>query len=166
MKLLVPFSFIACVFFWGCTQKPEPLTKGDLRDLGLVSSVIHLTDSNYAVLPFEKNEFAAFKNARGTTLSGPDIKLIETLANQAIAAYNSSEKYQRIENENYKVQLIAVINEKGEKEVWVNGFCSTFGDENWRKSTLVVNDGGSCYFNLKINLTTKRCYDLGVNGIG
>ena len=29
---------------------------------------------------------------------------------------------------------------------------------------MIVDDGGNCYFNFKINLTTKKFYDLRVNG--
>jgi len=63
----------------------------------------------------------------------------------------------------YKRQLVAVINGKGEKEVWVNCFCN----RDWgryREEVLVADDGGACYFNIKINLTTKTSYDLMVNG--
>jgi hypothetical protein len=28
-----------------------------------------------------------------------------------------------------------------------------------------VEDGGNCYFNFKINLITKKYFDLGVNGV-
>ena len=62
----------------------------------------------------------------------------------------------------YKRQIIAVTNDKGEKEVWVNCFCN---DANyWKKEIVQVMDGGKCFFNFKINLTTKKYFDLRVNG--
>ena len=33
-----------------------------------------------------------------------------------------------------------------------------------QKDLIFVNDGGNCYFNLKINLTTGQYYELMVNG--
>jgi len=68
-----------------------------------------------------------------------------------------------IDLKKYKRQYIAVINSKGEKEVWVNCFCDTW-KKNWRKELIFVLDGGNCYFNLKINLTKGEYYDLMVNG--
>lgn len=65
---------------------------------------------------------------------------------------------------NYRKQLIAVTNKTGEKEVWVNCFCNTWDNDRWKTEMMLVADGGNCYFNFKINLTTKKYYDLGVNG--
>lgn len=67
---------------------------------------------------------------------------------------------------NYRTQLIAVRNKNGEKEVWVNSFCEIWGGERWKTQIMSVDDGGSCYFNFKINLTTKKYYNLEVNGTG
>jgi len=77
----------------------------------------------------------------------------------------------------YYRQYICVTNERGEKEVWINFHCAEFFfnsldniDETiellsaWKAGKLVVLDGGNCFFNLKINLTTKKYYDLSVNG--
>jgi hypothetical protein len=83
-----------------------------------------------------------------------------------IAMNNHSFKPNRvnfiIDIEKYKRQYIVVKNSKGEKEVWINCMCST--RKNWQKELIIVKDGGNCYFNLKINLTKKKYYDLGVNG--
>jgi hypothetical protein len=63
----------------------------------------------------------------------------------------------------YKRQYVVTVNTNGEVEVWVNCFCS-YWDRDWKKEVIYVCDGGNCYFNLKINLTTGKCYDLYVNG--
>ena len=55
------------------------------------------------------------------------------------------------------------INSKGEKEVWVNCFCGQW-DKSSRTNPVIVMDGGNCFFNLKINLTTGQYYELIVNG--
>ena len=63
----------------------------------------------------------------------------------------------------YYKQFIAVINKQGEKEVWINCFCSK--DPKWKNEVVLVLDGGNCYFQLKINLTKKLVYDFMVNGV-
>ena len=65
----------------------------------------------------------------------------------------------------YRKQIIAVKNKKGEKEVWVNCFCDTWNSNKWKTDILVVDDGGNCYFHLKINLTTKKYFDFVVNSL-
>jgi hypothetical protein len=35
---------------------------------------------------------------------------------------------------------------------------------DWRKELFDVMDGGNCFFELKINLTSGKYYDLNVNG--
>lgn len=61
----------------------------------------------------------------------------------------------------YNKQLVAVINESGEKEVWVNCSCELSTDFQYR--LIDVSDGGPCYMNMKINLTTHQCYDVQFN---
>jgi hypothetical protein len=63
----------------------------------------------------------------------------------------------------YKRQYVSIINSIGEKEVWINCFCDSFY-KDWKKQILHVDDGGNCFFNLKVNLSTKKCYDIFVNG--
>ena len=103
-------------------------------------------------------------------LNQSDIYAIETLLITGVADYNKSLKSGRVYREidlnkrNYRKQLMAVVNAKGEKEVWVNCFCDTWGSDKWKREIVMVTDGGNCYFNFKLNLTTKKVYDLQVNG--
>jgi hypothetical protein len=70
----------------------------------------------------------------------------------------------------YKRQLIAVTNPKGEKEVFVNCICTSAipglfkSGLDWRKEYFKVNDGGSCYFKVFLNLKTGTYYAFQVNG--
>ena len=74
----------------------------------------------------------------------------------------------------YWKQIVVAVNSKGEKEVWVNCLCEIpdFEDDNhywrdrWQTKICIVFDGGSCFFNFKINLSTKKYYSLEVNGTG
>ena len=93
------------------------------------NGIINLTDSNYAVISYTHGDSFLFKNAKATTLTTQEIQKIEALMNKGIDEHNKTE-WGKIDME-YKIQLVPVINEKGEKEVWINGFCESFG--NWRE---------------------------------
>lgn len=98
-----------------------------------------------------------------------DIEQLDSLLISCVAGYNSSldeghDDYRiDLATNEYKRQIVAVVNSKGEKEVWVNCFCSD-SDKSWRTEILLVDDGGPCYFNFKANLATGIVYDLSVNG--
>ncbi|WP_125047632.1 hypothetical protein [Pontibacter arcticus] len=138
-------------------------------------------DSTIAVIPYDTAYYWIFKDAEAAHLTKDDFENIELVLNGCIKKYNSKydsvanrlkidypwyklkkEKY-FIELKNYKRQYVAVTNSNGQKVVWANFFCHSFHD-NWRESIVMFSDGGNCYFKLKINLATKECYELRVNG--
>lgn len=65
----------------------------------------------------------------------------------------------------YAKQIIAVINNKNEVEVWISRNCKErkIKDE-FEYQIMRVNDGGNCHFTLKINLTRQNYSDLSING--
>ncbi len=63
----------------------------------------------------------------------------------------------------YKRQYMAIINPQGEKEVWINCFCTHWNEIDIHYP-VEVSDGGNCFFNLKINLSKGIYYDMMVNG--
>jgi hypothetical protein len=146
-------------------------------------TIIYTVDSSVvAILPFDSTLYNwVFKNKRPTDLSTKDLQNIESILNKCINDYNPhleryfnelkekhpnrkiNKKNFTIDLANYRRQYLPAINSKGEKEVWVNCFCDK-RTPNWRNEVVFVNDGGNCYFNLKINLTTGKYYELRVNG--
>lgn len=122
------------------------------------------------IIPWNFNYVFDSLNYKPASLSQSDIDEIEVSFMATIADYNSSlspehDEYRiDLDKEEYRKQLVAVVNSKGEKEVWVNCFCGN-GGELWRTQIVVVFDGGPCYFDFKLNLTTKKVYDLTVNGV-
>ena len=64
----------------------------------------------------------------------------------------------------YKRQYVAVKNNKGEKEVWINCFKNSF-DRDWKKEIISARGGGNGFFNLKVNLSKKKYYDFSVNSL-
>lgn len=133
---------------------------------------IQIDTEKTTVIPFAPAtmKYLFSNDYKPVVLNQSDINAIETLLITGVADYNKSltsdRTYREIDlnKHNYRKQLMAVINAKGEKEVWVNCFCDTWGSDKWKREIMMVTDGGSCYFNVKLNLTTKKVYDLLVNG--
>lgn len=144
--------------------------KGDSKDTA------NRGGANYAVISFNKTNTWLFKDAKPATLSADEIREVENILHEAIEDYNREPYLLRahpeynldksrfvIDPSSYKRQFVPVLNAKGEKEVWVNCFCEDNFDD-WRKEVVQVEDGGKCFFNVKINLSKKTWYDLRVNG--
>lgn len=78
---------------------------------------------------------------------------------------NKTENFEGKKNaDDYSKQCIATKNSDGEIEVWINCACSGIAKDSFKYFIGTVNDGGHCFFRLKINLTTKECFDVVVNG--
>ncbi|AMR31874.1 hypothetical protein A0256_10795 [Mucilaginibacter sp. PAMC 26640] len=127
----------------------------------------YIDTSRYAVLPFTKSRdsFLFDKDFKPASISGKEIKMIEKIIAVTVKEYNKSKGTTISKPGKYYKQLIAVTNAKGEKEVWVNCFCTDYEKRHWRKGIVMVLDGGPCFFNLKINLSTNTVMRLAVNGV-
>lgn len=161
--------FLSALTIASCGQTAN--TK-QINKMTNVATVQPVDTSLIAIIPFDNSRDWLFdKSYTPATLTESDIKEIETLLHNCVTEYNkklsnANKKYFLIDidKEKYKRQYVAVTNKKGEKEVWINCLCQTHGD-NWKTSLIMVDDGGSCFFNLIINLTKEKCYDLSVNGL-
>lgn len=136
----------------------------------LHTKILKRTDTiKYAVFTFDTKDSSLFKNAKPADLTPEDIQNLDSILNKCISEYNFRKQKWHDSNSHidlpgYTRQYTPIINEKGEKEVWVNCFCHSYNID-WRKQIILVLDGGDCYFNLKINLTLKTYYQLMVNGV-
>ena len=65
----------------------------------------------------------------------------------------------------YFLQYVGYIDSKGNRTVFVNAVCKSYGQKSdlW-KDWIFVFDGGSCYYHIKVDLTIKKCFDFSVNG--
>lgn len=114
-------------------------------------------------------EDRGFKNAN---LTQKDLANVDSLILVCVIKYNQEmnlpaehKEYEiDLTGRDYKRQLVAVTNSRGEKEVWVNCLCNDW-NKSWKTNILVVHDGGPCYFNLMINLSSRAFYDLTVNAM-
>jgi len=151
-----------------------------------VSAFGQVDTSKYIITPFKpayNYPNFPFKNCNPIELTTNDIDTIEILLKQFIADYNVEQEKQiekfKAEHPESKViksdfiidltkygrQYTPVINDKSQKEIWIYCFCLSFTIKNWREHLDIpsAKGGGNCFFNLKVNLTTKKYYDLIVN---
>ncbi len=152
-----------------------------IKNNSMQKNELQIDNSKIAIIAFKPEYNWLFKNAITTDLTNKDISKIEKTLESLVLKYNNEQKkvfaiylakktggdltLERLTINllNYKRQYIAIKNEKGEKEVWINMFCrNSFGD--WKKVIIDVSDGGNCYFNFKINLNTNKYYGLMFNG--
>jgi hypothetical protein len=126
---------------------------------------------DFVILQYEpNNQFYQnlFKNGVPADLTEIDIENINKILQEAINNYNNSEKTWKndIDLSKYNRQYVAIVNENGEKEVFVNCFRSEDirKKEHWKNGLIFVVDGGNKFFNIKINLTKLSYYELKVNG--
>jgi hypothetical protein len=161
--LLLSCWMVAAISFYSCKRPAKVPVES------LPGSSSEMIDTNFhTIIPFDTVTLGwVFEKAMPADLSVAEVAIADGIVEAAITEWNNSLEpgaHFRVRPfKEYKRQLVAVINANGEKEVWVNCFC----DRDWgryRENLLVVDDGGTCYFNVKINLTTKTSYDLMVNG--
>ncbi len=163
------------IFLVSCGQTPVKEKQDQPTE------TIHVDNSVITVLPFDTTQYWFFKSHKPTELTHDDLSKIERILIKCINDYNVEQEKQFKEMVNqhpkypfdkknfiidlsrYKRQYVATMNPKGEKEVWINCFCNAW-NKDWKTNLIMVNDGGNCYFNLKVNLTTEQYYELMVNG--
>lgn len=123
-----------------------------------------INGNEFVIFPFNPYEkYPLFKNSTPTTISFDEIIEIEQIAGIKILDIIKKHNYNRKNYDVYVRQYVGVINNEGEKEVWINVFCNDMKDEEWKKGIISVADGGDCAFNLKVNLNKKTYYDLIIN---
>ena len=126
-----------------------------------VASTAVVDTSIIAVIPYSATFNPFTPHYRPARLGIDEMQTMEKILDKFVG---SNKKDLRFDLKRYKRQYVAVYNEKNEKIVWVNFFCSP-PSSDWKHQLVIIQDGGDCYFNLKINLKTGKCYDLVVNGV-
>ncbi|OGX90799.1 hypothetical protein [Hymenobacter coccineus] len=147
--------------------------------------------SRVAIFPYDaRRDQYIFQNAgplKATALSMAEFAIVDSLLAACVKEYNQAqaveledmrkvmhkdyfavqlhEERYLINLANYKRQLITVTNAKSEKVVWINCFYREGSHASWRHQLIEVDDGGNCYFNIKLNLTRRTWYDVMVNGV-
>ena len=66
----------------------------------------------------------------------------------------------------YKRQYFGYIDENNNKIIWVNFIWHKKTDDDWENELQITLDNCSYFWNVKVNLTSKKVFDLIVNGLG
>lgn len=77
----------------------------------------------------------------------------------------------------YKRQYFGYVDNNGDKIIFINCFWDKNGfidrvfykepvDDKWKTEEKFVLDGCSYFWSIKVNLTRKKLFDFGVNGLG
>jgi hypothetical protein len=64
----------------------------------------------------------------------------------------------------YKRQYFGLINKKGEKIILVNLFYNKNVFPDWLEKEVFVFDGGHYFWNIQYNLSTKKLFNIMING--
>jgi hypothetical protein len=167
--IILTFSFYLTTSFVACGQVSN-INTADKNHRNPNKGIMYDT-SKTAIIEFNKKSRWPFDSTfKAAALTQTELQTVDSFLVVCVANYNNSldkdHKQWRIDfnKYNYRKQLMVVTNKSGQKEVWVNCFCWIDNDK-WKIKVLGVEDGGNCYFNFKINLTTGKYYDLGVNGV-
>ena len=65
---------------------------------------------------------------------------------------------------NYRRQYFGLIRKfDGHTCVWINCFLNVREFNNWKKQLVEIKDGGSSFFNIKVDLDAGEAFDLAVN---
>jgi hypothetical protein len=144
-------------------------SKEDTNTDSLAKQIFYDT-SVIAILPIDTNYHWLFKNVTSVKLTNKDLEIVDVILTSSIKLHNykqdtTKEFNEYIDLKKYKRQYVPFVNSKGEKKVYINCFCtSDWSFDNWKKSLVQVDDGGSCFFQVTINLTTAECEKLFTNG--
>jgi hypothetical protein len=181
MKLWL--SILILVLIAGCSTEIKTFSVSDPDKIGVKSDNIKGTifKSSY---PASKLDIRPEDSLKRFTPSQEDIQLSETLIKSQIAALNKNHINQFGQKEfiernlnKYFRQYIGFINEKGDSVIHVNFYWNSYtlsdkisGENdsrlNYNSDYSTMYDGGSHFWNLNVNLTTKALYNLSVNGVG
>lgn len=133
-----------------------------------------LDKSKIAIIPAEGKNFKP---------TDEELIFVEQLVGKRLGIYNEEQKASNedrkyffgdslhydyeskiIEFRNYHRQCEAFYNDKGEKIVVLNCLCDIKNLPDWRKAKIEVKDGGSCFFQIAVNLDLKIVYGFMING--
>jgi hypothetical protein len=148
----------------GQTSTSTPKKSTNQRQSDIIPTYQLLLDTNrIVILPVDTTSSWYFKwlftSTTSAKLTNQDNQTIEALLEKCLSAYitlDSSKLYSYdIVLRKYNRQYVPYTDLKGEKKVFVNCICTDLTHStNWRNKLLVVDDGGSCFFEVTINLTT------------
>jgi hypothetical protein len=124
----------------------------------LSQGVIDLDSSEYVFIQGEGEVKGSVND-----INNKDFIILLSMLDYAVQEHNNFPMNGEIIGK-YYIQ-IKWIDESKKGKVKINGLCSLSDEERkiWNKELIEVVGGGSCYFNLTVDLTEERYYDFRVN---
>ena len=136
-------------------------------------------DPNYnpqtiAILNYNDSEFPFLKNCSHVNLTTADMLLADTLLVKFIDEYNKEQTRQfnsftreqqkghillLLDLNKFRRQYVPIINQSGDKEIWVNCFCTNMG-KDWKKELIKSSGERMCNFKMMLNLTLRKYYNF------
>ncbi|TCN55422.1 hypothetical protein D0809_17165 [Flavobacterium circumlabens] len=125
------------------------------------SAILH--NPKFAFFTYNPDHYDYFsENVESIDLTQVDLKTIDEILSKCIKENPTRLTRLLIK---YNKQCIAVKNSKNEIEVLVFCSCNSNVDkEEFKYQINQVNDGGDCYFSVKLNLKKKSYAELNING--
>ena len=122
--------------------------------------------NDYAFFTFEPKFYARYFDYKNDTIKSYDLNQKELAEVDQILKKCFSDNSSKLRNiDKYVKQCIVITNDKHEKEVWISCYCKDFSiKNNYKYNLIMMNDGGNCNINLKINLTKHNYSDLNIAG--
>ncbi|GEM59277.1 hypothetical protein B0A78_13545 [Flavobacterium columnare NBRC 100251 = ATCC 23463] len=142
-----------------------------------INPSIFIKGKDFSGYIFEENHFVLMSidnQDKRYTPTKEDIFLAEEIIKKDIFCVNKKlinqlKGYPQIHKKlkNYVRQYVGFLNKSNEKVIWINFIWKNrFTDKEYSNDIINVHDGGSYYWSIQINLTTKSASNLKVNGIG
>jgi hypothetical protein len=176
MTKLNVLLILFCSQLFACGQNNPSRNRKSINKTSntITTAQLSFDTSSIAFLPIDTANPWLFKGATLLNLTNQDLEVIDRLLSDCINVHNSNQDTTKefseyIDLKKYKRQYVPFINSNGEKKVYVNCFCiSDFANEvdYWKKSLVEVEDGGSCFFHVTINLSSYKYEQLFTNGYG
>jgi hypothetical protein len=100
-----------------------------------------------------------------------EIEIAKQLAKHHIDSLeqNRDKKYGKLldfKDSDYYRQYIGYIDDKGNRIIFINAVCGSYAQKrNLNNVWIFVFDGGSCFYQIKVNLKSDKCFDFSVNGV-
>lgn len=161
MKCLT-IMFVFCSLLTGCAQQLTSQYIQQKKYQGYVfpkeysSKLLDLNDLRERFTPSESDI------EKAEAVLGAQIKAInKSLLNQTGSCPVIDKNLSR-----YKRQYVGYINQNGDKIIWINfvGGKEIKNSDKLSQNIIVVLDGCSNYWNIKVNLSKVSLYDFYING--
>lgn len=91
---------------------------------------------------------------------------IDSLENNAGAKkVKKSCKILQYKYADYLRQYVGYTDSNGHRIIFMNAVCTSVGKKvDLKNEWIFVLDGGSCFYQIKVDLTTEKCFNFRVNG--